>query len=613
MVLEKKDFESYNWQQVIFGCDKKERFKYCGLFCQMAAEAQASGDEKGQEVFSLLGAATGFTLKPDSKKEPFPSGWLERFTPEHLSLFKELAPGVIDAEMRARLADIVWARQRDPEMGRLAADSYLESARILEDPEHWSPCAHRIARAVHIGRSLGKESDQFSRGIAHVQSVLDKYDGDDPLLLSAVMMELLQEYRQGESTKYIILSQKSAHRALAAMQWNIARRYLHIKAKWHFLANETEAASLVRQEVAETYVKEAEKIINRPMQAAPYSHACHKIEQAIKAYKDLGGPSARSRWEELYKVLREYQQRANSELLPINIPFDSTITAIAATYTEFGINQVKGKPLTDALQILAYLPLIQSVARLREQIDNFVRSSPASLLLPIVVHGGSGQVISRPPAHPKSKEEQIEAEVKTNLFLHSNSERRFRTQYMLLPATQQINAEHSIGLQDVMQFVIDNPFVPAGREFLYAKGLHAGLTGDHLVAAHLLIPQIENSIRHILSQHGVITSAFSRQDIQNHYDLNTMLNDKRIKQKLKEILGEDLFFELKGLLVHHAGANLRNEIAHGTLSVDEFNGDFYGLQSIYLWWLAWRLCFTPVAPRNEPSKTTNAGRNEDAT
>src|SRR5207253_8393936 len=121
---------------------------------------------------------------------------------------------------------------------------------------------------------------------------------------------------------------------------------------------------------------------------------------------------------------------------------------------------------------------------------------------------------------------------------------------------------HHIRMDDLEQIVVDSPFIPSGREFFFAKGLYAGLMGDYVVAAHLLIPQIENSIRHVLALHGAITSGFSRQDIQNHYDLNRVLTDAGLEEKLTKIFGEDLVFELKGLLVQHFGANLRNEIAH---------------------------------------------------
>lgn len=85
-----------------------------------------------------------------------------------------------------------------------------------------------------------------------------------------------------------------------------------------------------------------------------------------------------------------------------------------------------------------------------------------------------------------------------------------------------------------------------------------------------------------------------------------MLNDSHFETVLIQVLGEDLVFQLKGLLVHHHGANLRNEIAHGTLGVNEFNSGFYGLQSIYLWWLALRLCLTCMLPADEGEKAEAA-------
>jgi hypothetical protein len=150
--------------------------------------------------------------------------------------------------------------------------------------------------------------------------------------------------------------------------------------------------------------------------------------------------------------------------------------------------------------------------------------------------------------------------------------------------------------------VLGSPFVPEGREALFARGLYAGLTGDYVMAAHLLAPQIENSLRYILQLQGEVTSNLTRHDAQNLYDLNRILNDPKLEAKLIQVLGEDHVFHLKGLLVQHYGANLRNEIAHGTLGVNEFNSAFYGLQSIYLWWLTLRLCLASRLSTGESSQ-----------
>lgn len=124
-------------------------------------------------MFSLLGRATLVALRSDSKDGPFPEDWILSFTDEEISLFQELSTGVNDAEMRARLADIVWERLHDADMGRLAVESYLESARTLEDPRQWPHCADRIERAMNIARLLGKRSEHFARAVAHIEEVLD--------------------------------------------------------------------------------------------------------------------------------------------------------------------------------------------------------------------------------------------------------------------------------------------------------------------------------------------------------------------------------------------------------------------------------------------------------
>jgi hypothetical protein len=67
-----------------------------------------------------------------------------------------------------------------------------------------------------------------------------------------------------------------------------------------------------------------------------------------------------------------------------------------------------------------------------------------------------------------------------------------------------------VSQRDWDPLVTDNPFIPPGRERIFAEGLHAGLMGNLLVAVHLLVPQFENSIREILTRAGAITSKLNK-------------------------------------------------------------------------------------------------------
>jgi hypothetical protein len=59
------------------------------------------------------------------------------------------------------------------------------------------------------------------------------------------------------------------------------------------------------------------------------------------------------------------------------------------------------------------------------------------------------------------------------------------------------------------------------------------------------------------------------------------------------MLGADIVFEMRSLLVERFGANLRNDMAHGLVDHDSF----YSPSARYLWWLALHLYSFPVLAR----------------
>ena len=57
-----------------------------------------------------------------------------------------------------------------------------------------------------------------------------------------------------------------------------------------------------------------------------------------------------------------------------------------------------------------------------------------------------------------------------------------------------------------------------------------------------------------------------------------------------EAFGDDIVFELRGILTEEFGSNLRNLMAHGLL----MDGECYAPAIEYLWWLLLRLCVIPL-------------------
>jgi hypothetical protein len=158
------------------------------------------------------------------------------------------------------------------------------------------------------------------------------------------------------------------------------------------------------------------------------------------------------------------------------------------------------------------------------------------------------------------------------------------------PLRNRILLEHRVTTDDLLAIVMHSPFVPSGREMLFARGLLAGLRGDFAVALHFLIPQIENSVRHILDQKGILTSGLDARGIQDDLDVNRTLREEPFAVPLTEILGEDTVFSLRGLLIEQHGGNYRNRLAHGFLD----DAAFFSPLCSYLWWVALRLCCAPL-------------------
>ena len=152
-------------------------------------------------------------------------------------------------------------------------------------------------------------------------------------------------------------------------------------------------------------------------------------------------------------------------------------------------------------------------------------------------------------------------------------------------AAEQVRIEHGLDTAWFFSLARSSDFVPAHRERSFARGLASGLRGDYELAAILLCPQFEHAVRELFFRRGIVTSTLPSSGAQNEHNLNQLFEHPRAV----EVFGEDLLFDLRVLLTEKAGANLRNDIAHGLLD----DGDKSGAK-IYFWWICLRFVLLPV-------------------
>ncbi len=578
----REDLDHSGWEGIIATCAKKEYSAYFDALKREADTAAAGGDVVRADALYLLAAATILWLSEDNNQpfKPMMVTGNERttipgdFTDEQLDLFAALAPTVQDAELRARLADLLWVSRRDYRMAQAAVDAYIASARVLEDPDQWPPCIDRIRRAQQIAASLGRKGP-LPTVVAFIEELLLKYNGGDPSFFSCKLMEFLLEMRQGDSAVYAAVADTAARQAEGERNWWRAQAYLEVLARWHARAQDVAQEQAAWRRYAETYAQEAEEARRRPTPS--HGVAAHFLQQAIEAFRNRVHDS-KERQQELHKLLLDYQQRAVTELKPMSV--SEEITEMVERVEQ----AVSGMPLLDALFTLAFITRPPNMQRLAEQAERHANSF-ISRMFPRVLLNDRGKVVARQPAEGGDEDEAVTAR-RADMLDNAAQWHNLIAQGIVWPAVQQIAREHVVNIADLLPLVRDNPFVPLGREGIMMRGLHAGLAGDFLVSTHLLAPQIENAIRTLLIRAGAITSGLTSEGIQNELSLNDLLE----MPELSRILDADMIFDLQGLLVEHHGSNLRNLVAHGLLNYGAFSTG----QAIYLWWIALRLCSIPV-------------------
>ncbi len=151
-----------------------------------------------------------------------------------------------------------------------------------------------------------------------------------------------------------------------------------------------------------------------------------------------------------------------------------------------------------------------------------------------------------------------------------------------------ILSEHPLHTRHFMPLAEMSPFVPAGHENIYALGFARFFGGDFISALHILVPQLENSLRHVLKQAAIDPSSIQNNMTQESRTISVML--ERDRAALERIFGPALIFEIENLFDFHGGPAIRHQLAHGLMSA----GAFHSPDAIYACWFIFRLCCLPL-------------------
>ena len=555
------------------------------LFYQRAQEAGKAHDSRTEAVYTFLGAVASPELKLETpSRDPFvPAADLqysrtplpEDFSADELHVIKQLIETVQDAELRSRLADILWVRQGDASVASLAVDSYLSSALHLKDVVQWADGYDRLKRSFDIAVFLGKETKAYRKTIDYLQKQLSEFGAEEPTPWWAKLINLLLDAGEGNASRFASICGTSAQRCETAGQWETARLYWQVKARCETAAGQDKNRELALKRASDTYVKQADVVQS---EAQPITdHALELMRSAMESLAKVPGNEQ--------AVIELKKQVDALELKRNDAPMKKPSRMDPAGITQWARDQVKSKDLRAALVALANLAETPKPAELEEQVDAKTGRMPFQYLISTVGMDQEGKASSHTPAAFTGDTREIRTAKDAELYQEAARNRQIAVLALLDPARRQVLSDHVVRLDDWRAFTTDNPFVPVGREEIFARGMDAGMNGDFLVAVSLLTPQVENAVRIVLKKAGVVTSKIDMRNVEQERVLGALLD----MDDAERVFGRDLMFDLRGLLVEKFGSNMRNELAHGLLDLDDFKGP----DAEYLWWCALRLMFLP--------------------
>lgn len=236
----------------------------------------------------------------------------------------------------------------------------------------------------------------------------------------------------------------------------------------------------------------------------------------------------------------------------------------------------------------ARLDASPSPETLREQAIEQANQNPLSSIIPMAIHDDEGKLVAKSPG--LIDDDGSDTGMR-HLIARQEAVRRHLTAFgMIEPARRLMFTEHPLHTRHFLPLVSMSPFVPAAHEDLYALGFARFFGGDFISALHILVPQLENSLRYVLKQAAIDPSSIQSDMTQENRTISVMLDKDRAA--LEKIFGPAITLEIENLFDFRGGPALRHQVAHGLMSA----GACGGPDAIYACWFIFRLCCLPLFP-----------------
>lgn len=486
--------------------------------------------------------------------------------------------------LKARIADILWtySKPKNKKHSEIAIENYI-SMDVFDDffePDvyvFWER-AVMLAKQIKNSSLIEKIKSKLLNEIEHPSTswdfhllkIIEIFDNTD-----------LDKGLNHELAEKLLEKQKEFNHE---KQFHIAEKYLESATKLFKKAGNAEDSYRSLAFLAQATENHGDY---RKNESAMVANSFYKL--ALQRYREI--PNSYRNTLQIDQKLDTVQDKITQSglLITDELQLISTKQMNISELQEQSINHVKDKQT--AFESLLYFSGVSSCnfESIWKSTEKYIQNSVVSSLFGATSVSLDGRKISSIPPlalDGNNRDEVILKNAIKNFGIHIH----LAVEGCILPALEQIQKEHLFPKEFLIQLCILSAIVPDKREILVANALYQGFGWDFRSAIHLLAPQVENIVRQLLKQNGLVTTHTDQDGIENEMGLSSLVN----MEQARGILGDDLWFELQAVFTDSLSANLRNEVGHGLLDDDTSNS----LYSVYAWWMILRLVVRNVIPKS---------------
>ena len=580
-----EDLIQFNWQQELEDVDGPyDRWGHVVRLADRARELEAVTPAHAA-VLRLLSAVISLHLVVNSSR-PFMaairrinsrSADPEDFNLLDLAVLTKMAEQTQSPWLRARLADVGLIVSQDHgspswKLGAMAAQAYLDHAR-RDGKEHDVDRRESLQRAMDLGWRYLRRDELFHAALWESAMALMRkgLDESKPGVSVPIANEIRRRNRQ-LAAEVAELFERQGDLLFGQSASPLASDTYREAANLWQAANNRERAEVAHHRSAEVLIALARAPGQAMLQA-------DWMAEGIAILRRHRGNRAYIR--ELQIELAEIRARITGEMSAISHSIDTTeiVAHIEARMT--------AENLPDALIQLAFsFSTWVNAGKVRSRViktgERFIFSS----IFRHVTYDDSGVPIDVTAPFDASNEEELERRIVQQV---SQIDHSLLARIAIPSALDILQTRFEPTMADLMGLLYESPSTPRGHEWTLARGLLAGLNYDWEEAAVFLIPQAEPFVRAAFKRHGVNTLSNKEDGIEEEKSLTELL----AHAEAGTVLSQDLLLELKTLLTHKAGHNLRNLYGHGLIS----DGNLANVGTIVLWWTMLRLVLWPYRGR----------------